>query len=207
LTTAHGCCAIALYRLAGLARALNDAGTSDRDNRDDAQFPANMMIAGFNQKCPAQATRIVRYCTAVAINFRITLYNIAVAVYAATVANRLAFHALVIADIAEFLGMVAADINIDSAASTQSSAPWYSQYVPSAFVTQDSSQGVTLSINVQPDNAQAGTDIGSFISASLADGNIPFPNAASDVKFIVDPTVEVTAAESSASTVAASCLL
>jgi len=204
LTTSHGCCAIALYRLAGLAKAINDAGTSDRDNRDDATFPANRMIKGFNDKCPAQATQIVRYCTAVAINFRITLRNIAVAVY---LAAPLVFHALVIADIAEFLGMVANDINIDSGMAVQGSSPWYSDYVPASFVSQDASQGVTLSINVMPDNTAAGSDIDSFVSSSLASGDIPFPNAASDIKYIVDPTVEVTASESAASTVAVSCML
>jgi len=207
--TSHGCCAIALYRLAGLARFLNDPGTLADDNRDDPTFPANKMVIGYNLKCPAQVTQIALYCTAVAINFRVTLYNIAVAVYLESLANRAAFHALVVADIAEFLGMVAKDISVAGPGTTVqgTSAPWYSSYVPSSFVPQDASQGVTLSINVYPDNAAAGDDLSAYVSGSLADGSIPFPNTASDTRFVADPTVVVTAQQSSAATLAVSCLL
>jgi hypothetical protein len=207
--TAHGCCAVALYRLAGLSRFLHDPTTLATDNRDDAAFPANKMVLGYNAKCPAQVTQIVLYCTAVAINFRITLYNIAVAVYLASAQNRLDFHNLVIADIAEFLGMVARDISIAGTGATVqgTSAPWYSSYVPSSFVPQDATQGVTLSINVNPDNAAAGADLSTYVTDSLADGSVPFPNAASDTRFVADPTVVVTAQQSSAATLAVSCLL
>jgi hypothetical protein len=202
LTTAHGCCAIVLYRFAGLARATTDPTTLTTDNRDDPTFPANIMIANFESKCSTTATQITKYCTAVAVNFRLTLHNIAVAAYAADVT---AFHALVVSDIAEFLGMVESDISVASSMAVQSS-PWYSSFVPSSFISQDD-EGVELSINVMPDNDDAGSDINTYVTTSLATGSIPFPNTASNVQYLNDPTVEVTSSQSSASTLAASCLL
>jgi len=207
--TAHGCCAIALYRLATLSEAVNDPTTLAADNRDDPRFPANMLVTAFNTKCAAQSVQIAAYCTAVAVNFRITLRNIAVAYYEQSQANKDAFHALVIADIAEFLGMVAADISVAGNGNVVqgTSAPWYSSFVPSAFVPQDSSAGVTLSVNVNPDNDDSGAAINTYVSSSLSTNSIPFPNTASDVRYLADPTVAVTASDSSSATVVASFLL
>jgi len=205
LTTVHGCCAIALYRLAGLANAIQNVATLNADNRDDNTFPAVNMVNSFNAKCPVAATQILFYCTAVSIKFRITLRNIAVAVY---LANSDTFHGLVIADIAEFLGMIARDIAIPSVGTAvQGGTPWYGSFVPSSFVTQDASQGVTLDLQVQPDNDANGQALNDYVSTSLQAGSVPFPNTASNVMFLVDPTVQVTAADSSAATVAGSLLL
>jgi len=206
LTTQHGCCAIALYRLAGLALALNNQNTLSTDNRDDPTFPSNKMVTAFNTKCTGLALAIDYYCTAVAVSFRITLFNIVVSAY---LARQAVFHALLIHDIAEFLGMVAADIDIPQTgvAVQGTNTPWYSGFVPASFVTQDASQGVAFDINIYPDNANTGDQINSYLSQSLATGGIPFPNTASDVSFVADPTVQVTAAQSSASTVVASVLL
>jgi hypothetical protein len=206
LTTQKGCCAIALYRLAGLAMAQSDSMTQTSDNRDDSNFPANKMIAAFNRKCTGLALGIAAYCTTVFITFRLTLFNIVASVY---LAQKAIFHALLVKDIAQFLGMVLDDIKIpqDGVAVQGTNTAWYSSFVPSSFVTQDATQGVSFSINIYPDNAAAGDSMNTFLSQSFAAGNVPFPNTASAVQFVADPTVEVTAAESSASSVVASFLL
>jgi hypothetical protein len=207
--TDHGCCAIALYRLASLHDALTNHNTLSTDNRDDPSFPSNILVANFNQKCGTQAATIAFYCTAVAINFRITLRNIAVAIYQQNQANKDAFHALVISDIAEFLGMVAKDISVAGNGNViqGTNAPWYSSFVPSSFAPLDSSSGVTLSIDVYPDNADTGASINSYVTSSLSANAVPFPNTASDVRFLADPTVMVTADSSSATVVASFFLL
>jgi len=206
LITQKDCCAVTLYRLAGLALALNNPNTASVDNRDDPAFPSNKMVAAFNRKCTGLAVEIALYCTAVAIKFRITLFNIVASAY---LADAVAFHLLLIKDIAQFLGMIEADIKIpDNGVAVQGkNAAWYSSFVPSSFVTQDSTQGVAFDIHVYPDNADTGDKVNTFFSESLASGSVPFPNTASDVRFVANPTVQVTAAQSSASSVVASVLL
>jgi len=206
LITQKSCCAIALYRFADLALSLNNPNTLAVDNRDDPAFPSNKMVSAFNRKCTGLAVAIDLYCTAVAIKFRITLFNIVASAY---LADQLTFHALLIKDISQFLGMIEADIHIPQTgvAVQGTKAPWYSGFVPSSFVAQDSSQGVAFSIDVYPDNSDTGNQVNSYLSDSLASGSIPFPNSASDVRFIANPTVQVTASQSSASSVVASFLL
>jgi hypothetical protein len=211
LLTAHGCCAIVLFKLYDLNNYLTgDEGTLTSDNRDDDLIPSNRMRLAFNTKCGATATRIQRYCAAVAVKVAITIRNIRWAYYAL---HADAFHRLVIADIAQFLGMVEGDINIPADGlqfQGQSSAnkPWYSQFTPSSWSTlADADTGVSLTVEIMPENSAAGTDINDFVSSSLNDGAVPFTNVGSDIRFLADPTVEVTASDSSAATAAASLFL
>jgi len=209
LLTEHGCCAIVLMKLVDLASYLDNVASIAADNRDDPNFPSNKMVSAFNNKCSVQAQQITLYCTAVALTFELTIRNIIYTYYAVHAAE---FHALVIADVAEFLGMIAADINVPSAGTEVQgkNSGWISSFVPSSFRTQtDASGGVTLTLNVMPPNADVGASINTYMTGALGDGSIPLNNAASDVSFVADPTVAVTATQngSTAASLAASLML
>jgi len=217
LLTEHGCCAIALFKIVDFLLFVNgNYSTGLSDNRDDPTFPANAMRTAFNTKCSSAANGIQQYCTDVALHFVIQVRNIRFAYYSAHAA---AFHDLVIADVSQFLGMVANDVSI-AQDGTQiqgvGTQPWYSSFVPESWVSYaDPTGGVSLNVQVNPDNNDAATAIHSFLTSSLASGSVPFPNTASKIAFLADPTIPLSAlgqapaggSGSSASTTAASLFL
>jgi len=194
LLTDHGCCAIALFKLVDYAKYVSGAyNTADQENRDDPSFPSNKFRDAFNTKCGDTANQIRQYCTNVTVAVAITLRNIRFTYYAT---HAIAFHDLVINDVAQFLGMVQTDITI-AQTGTQvqgtGAKPWYSSVVPSAWVAEDSTAGVSLTVTIQPDNSNSGASVNSFLANSLSAGSVPFPNAASDIAFVADPSVAVSA--------------